>query len=133
MAAQRTTIGALAKTTGIKIETIRYYERIGLIPSPPRSEGGQRIYEEDDRKRLSFVKRCRELGFSLDDVRTLLDLRQNDNRTCREVKEKTTTHLRTVRTKIADLKRMERALNTLAQSCEGGDDTHCPILEQLFA
>lgn len=125
------TIGALSKGTGVNIETIRYYERIGLTPKPPRTDAGQRVYGEADRKRLSFVRRCRELGFSLEDIRALLDLAEREGRTCRDVKEKTLTHLVAIRRKIADLKRMEAVLKDLAKSCDGGDDAACPILETL--
>ncbi|GAB4144128.1 MAG: helix-turn-helix domain-containing protein [Sphingomonadales bacterium] len=124
-------IGVLSKSTSVNVETIRYYERIGLTPRPPRTAAGQRVYGEADRKRLDFVRRCRELGFSLEDIRALLDLAEREDRTCRDVKEKTVTHLLAIRRKIADLKRMEAVLKDLATSCDGGNDADCPILETL--
>lgn len=126
-------IGRTSKETGVHIETIRYYERIGLIPKPERSSGGQRIYGPADRQRLIFIHRCRDLGFSLDDIRALLDLAETDTRTCQDVKEKTDAHLKTVRKKIADLKRMEASLKELSRSCEGGTSPDCPIIERLFS
>ncbi|PKP67662.1 MAG: transcriptional regulator [Alphaproteobacteria bacterium HGW-Alphaproteobacteria-5] len=133
MTTARETIGGLSKATGVNIETIRYYERVGLVPKPPRSESGRRIYGETDRKRLAFVRRCRELGFPLDDIRGLLDLAETEARLCRDVKEKTENHLQAVRGKIADLKRMEATLVELANSCDGGDTPDCPILDRLLS
>lgn len=125
-------IGVLSKASGVNIETIRYYERIGLTPRPPRTEGGQRVYEAADHQRLIFIRRCRDLGFSLEDIRALLDLAQHEARPCHDVKEKTVGHLAAVRRKIADLKRMEAALKGLAKSCDGGDAPTCPILQALM-
>lgn len=133
MTISRATIGAISKATGVKIETIRYYERIGLAPKPPRSAGGQRVYGEADRKRLAFIRRCRELGFPLDDIRALLDLAEAEDRACQDVKDKTESHIKTVRGKIADLKRMEATLKELARSCDGGAAPDCPILDKLFS
>ncbi len=124
-------IGVLSKRTGVKIETIRYYERIGIMPNPPRTEGGQRIYGETHMKRLTFVRRSRELGFSLDDVRALLSLADGGEFTCGEVKEMTVAHIGDIRRKIADLRRMERVLKEMASKCDGGDVPDCPILETL--
>lgn len=133
MTTSRETIGALSKATGVNIETIRYYERVGLVPKPRRSDGGRRIYGETDRKRLTFVRRCRELGFPLDDIRGLLDLAAAESRLCRDVKNKTKDHLQAVRGKIAELKRMEATLVELTNSCNGGDSPDCPILDRLLS
>ena len=128
----RQTIGALSRRTGCKVETIRYYERIGLLPPPPRSAGGQRHYGEDGLKRLTFIRRSRELGFSLEEVRGLLRLVDGGGYTCAEVRAITLGHLAEVRAKIADLRRLGRTLESIAAQCEGGTVPDCPIIEALF-
>lgn len=133
MTKARATIGAAAKATGVNIETIRYYERVGLLPKPLRGEGGQRLFDEADQKKLAFIRRCRELGFPLADIRALLDLAATDARTCAEVKSLTERQLQIVRGKIADLRRMEDALRALAGNCDGGPSPDCPILAELFS
>ncbi len=125
-------IGALAQMTGIHIETIRYYERIGILPKIPRTAGGHRQYEPDQVKRLKFVKRSRELGFSLDDIRALISLVDGDNYTCAQVKALTEPHLDDVRAKIADLKKMERALSDMVAQCSGNKVPNCPIIDVLL-
>ena len=124
-------IGELSRRTGVNIETIRYYERIGIMPNPPRTEGGQRVYGESHMKRLTFVRRGRELGFSLDDIRALLGLVDGGEFTCGEVKDLTVAHIGDIRRKIADLRRMEKVLKEIASKCDGGDVPDCPILEVL--
>ncbi len=126
------TIGALSKGTGCKIETIRYYERIGLLPKPPRSPGGHRLYQDDHLRRLTFIRRCRELGFTLDEVRGLLRLVDGGAYTCAEVKTLTLDHVAEVRRKLADLRRMKRVLEEMAAECEGGEVPECPIIDALF-
>lgn len=126
-------IGAIAERTGVNIETIRYYERIGLIPKPTRSGGGHRVYEQVHEQRLTFVRRSRELGFSLDEVRALLHLAAGDNSNCAEVYVLAARHLGDVRQKLADLRRMERVLKSLAAECAQGTIPHCPIIETLSA
>lgn len=133
MAEKRYGIGALSKRTGVKIETIRYYERIGIMPEPPRTEGGQRVYDHGHLSRLAFIRRSRELGFSLDDIRALLKLVDGGDYTCGEVRDMTVAHIADVRRKIADLRRMERVLKDMAAKCEGGDVPECPIVEALSA
>src|SRR5881397_3342877 len=107
---RRIAIGVLATHTGCNIETIRYYERVGLLPAPARSSGGYRLYGTGHLKRLAFVRRARTLGFSIDEVRTLLSLADERKRPCAEVRVVAETHLKDVHAKIADLKRMERVL-----------------------
>tara|TARA_Y100000588_G_scaffold262467_1_gene277141 strand:- start:126 stop:515 length:390 start_codon:yes stop_codon:yes gene_type:complete len=124
------TIGHLAERSGVKIETIRYYERIDLIPPPPRSAGGRRVYGEDDIKRLRFVRRSRELGFSLDDIRTMFQLADRGH-SCGEVRTLTLAHAARIREKIDDLRRMERLLTDTAARCEGGTAPACPVLDVL--
>ncbi len=125
------TIGVLSKRTGVSIETIRYYERIKIMPNPPRTEGGQRVYSEKHMKRLAFVRRSRELGFSLDDIRALLKLEDGSELTCGEVKEMTVAHMDDIKRKITDLRRMEKVLKEMSSKCDGGDVPECPILEAL--
>lgn len=126
------TIGALSKRTGVNIETIRFYERIGILPKPPRSAGGHRIYSQEQLMRLGFVRRGRELGFSLDEVRGLLHLVDGGRYTCAEVKAITLDHLADVRRKIADLRRLARTLADVAGKCRGGRVPDCPVIEALF-
>lgn len=128
----RLTIGALSKRTGCHIETIRYYERIGLLPRPPRSEGGHRLFGEGHLKRLLFVRRSRELGFTLDQVRELLRLVDGSNYSCAQVKAITLEHLGDVRKKVADLTILEKVLKDMVSRCEGGEVPDCPIIDALF-
>ena len=97
------TIGALSRKTGCHIETIRYYERIGLLSKPPRTQGGHRLYNKEQIKRLVFIRRSRELGFSLEEIRTLLKLVDGKRYTCEEVKTVTNRHLEDASKKISDL------------------------------
>ena len=124
-------IGALSAETGVNIETIRYYEKIGLIPRPPRTEGRQRVYNSDHLKRLTFVRRARELGFSLNEIRDLLGLVRGHDLTCAEVKAITEQHIADVRHKVKDLKKLDRVLTDLAAKCWGNVAPACPILEAL--
>lgn len=124
-------IGELSRGTGVNIETIRYYERIGVMPKPPRSEGGHRLYDSVHLKRLAFVKRSRELGFGLDEIRALLGLVDGGAFTCAEVHAITNLHLDDVKRRIADLRRMERALKSMAAQCSRGDVPECPIIDTL--
>jgi len=125
-------IGALSTQTGVKIETIRYYERQGLLPSPPRTAGGHRSYGEDHTKRLTFIRRCRQLGFSMEEIRDFLALVDGGTYTRREVKALTLGHTDIVRQKIADLQRMETILVDIASRCDGGPSPDCPIIEALI-
>ena len=126
------TIGVLSKGTGCNIETIRYYERIGLMPKPPRSPGGHRLYEEDHLRRLTFIRRSRELGFTLEEVRGLLRLVDGGSYTCAEVKALTLDHAAEVRRKVADLRKLERVLKEMAAECDGGEVPECPIIDTLY-
>lgn len=124
-------IGELSRRTGSKVETIRYYERIGLLP-PPARHGRYRRYDVADLRRLAFVRRARELGFTLDEVRTLLKLSATDNRhACAEVREISASHLATVRARIADLCAMEGVLVDAIQQCDAGQQPGCPLIEAL--
>jgi len=125
-------IGELSRRTGCNIETIRYYERIGLIPPPPR-RGRYRSYGGEDVARLGFVRRARELGFTLDEVRALLGLAAGGQTTCAEVRDLAAAHLTDVRARIADLRRMERVLADSVRACDAGEDAGCPLVETLYA
>jgi MerR family mercuric resistance operon transcriptional regulator len=126
-------IGALSARTGVNIETIRYFERIGVMPKPPRTEGRQRVYDEDHLKRLTFIRRGRELGFSLDEIRELLGLVRGHGMTCAEVKAMTVGHVADIRNKVKDLRRLDRVLTELAAQCHGKEVPKCPILDALSA
>jgi MerR family mercuric resistance operon transcriptional regulator len=117
--------------TGSNVETIRYYERIGLLPEPRRSEGGQRRYRDDDIRRLAFIRRSRELGFAIAEVKNLLGYVDDGDYTCEEIRALTLGHLAAVRRKLADLRRLERALKAMVLKCDGGDVSSCPILNAL--
>ena len=103
-------IGELSRLTGVNIETIRYYEKIKMLQAPPRTEGGHRIYGPTETRTLAFIRRSRELGFTLDEIRALLDLGGPGNASCRDVRKIATHHLGHIRAKIADLKKLERLL-----------------------
>jgi MerR family transcriptional regulator, mercuric resistance operon regulatory protein len=124
------TIGKLSERSGVKVETIRYYERIGLIPLPVRTEGRHRLYRGEDIKRVMFIRRGRDLGFSLEDIRSLLAL-AGRGRGCGEVRQLTLAHAARIRERIADLARMEQLLRHTAAQCEGGQAPACPILDVL--
>jgi MerR family mercuric resistance operon transcriptional regulator len=136
MASQRSTKGLqraeLAKRTGCNLETIRYYEQIGLMPEPPRTAGGYRAYDHEHVKRLAFIRRSRELGFSLEEIRSLLRLVDGGNYTCAEVRDMTLQHSAEVRRKIADLRRLERSLKEMAAQCSGDTVPECPIIDVLW-
>lgn len=125
-------IGALSKDTGVNIETIRYYERIGVMPAPERSAGGFRKYREAHLKRLNFIRRGRELGFSLADLRGLLRLVDGHAYTCARVRALTLQHLAETRGKITDLRRLERVIADMAAKCTGRRVPDCPIIDALF-
>ena len=125
--------GTLAKHSGVNSETIRYYEKIGLMPDPGRSSGGHRIYEQPHLKRLSFIRRTRELGFTLEEVRGLLGLVDGGDYTCAEVRNRTMSHLDDVAQKIRDLQKIQRTLKSMASKCEGGLVPECPIVDTLFS
>ena len=125
------TIGKVSGLTGCNIETIRFYEKEGLLPSPGRTEGGHRLYSPEHTDRLIFIRRCRELGFSMADIRQLLSLVDGQEVTCERVKGIVDAHLVETRSKIADLQKMENTLNELSDSCAGGDVPDCPIIEAL--
>jgi MerR family transcriptional regulator, mercuric resistance operon regulatory protein len=125
------TIGELSKQTGCNIETIRYYEKIGLLPTPPRSDGGYRLYGNEHTRRVQFVRRARTLGFTLEEIRRLLRLAADGKNTCAEAHEVASSHLDDVRKKISDLRVMEHVLVDTVRRCESGGQTTCPLIEAL--
>jgi DNA-binding transcriptional MerR regulator len=125
------TIGRLGKTTGTNIETIRYYEKIGLLPAPERTTGNYRSYADSHVGRLGFIRRARELGFSIEDVRELLELVSHGERPCADVDEKVARHLERTERKIEALRRLRRELRVTLASCKGGRIAECKVVEAL--
>ena len=128
----RLTIGTLSRRTGCNVETIRFYERVRLLPEPARSPGRYRLYGVPHLKRLTFIRRARDLGFTLEEVRTLLRLADERARPCAEVREVAAAHLEDVRAKLADLRAMERVLAEVVARCAGGTRPDCPVIEALY-
>ncbi|GGF05532.1 MerR family transcriptional regulator [Aliidongia dinghuensis] len=126
-------IAAVARATGIKVETIRWYESVGLIPSPDRSAGNYRVYRNEHVERLAFIKRSRDLGFTLREVRALLDLADHPQRDCAEVDRIARLHLVEVERKAAHLERLAGELRRIIDSCNGGNVADCRIVESLSA
>ena len=129
---ERITIGDLAKGTGTKVVTVRYYEQIGLLPVPSRTAGNYRTYSNEHMRRLRFIRRCRDLGFTLDQIRDLLRLSSQKDEECGEVDRITAQHLIEVEQKISDLKRLAKELRRLNNCCQGnGIVADCRIIEAL--
>lgn len=126
-------ISELARSTGCNLETVRYYERIGLMQEPQRTQGGHRFYETGAVRRLTFIRRARELGFTIDDIRSLLGLVDRRAVTCGEVQTITNHQLQSVQGKIADLRKLEIVLAEMTVSCAGGNVPECPVIEALFS
>ena len=126
------TRGKLAKKTGCNLETIRYYEKIGLMPEPARSAAGYRQYNETHERRLRFIMRGRELGFGIENLKSLLNLVDRKVVSCNEVSKLAKQHLETVHQKIQDLRRIEEALSATVLSCSGEDVPECPVIDALF-
>src|SRR5260370_23133741 len=125
-------IGALSERTGCKVETIRFYERERLLPTPARSPGGYRLYREDHLKRLTFIRRARALGFSIDEVRKLLTLAAARKCPCAEVRVVAGARLEDVRAKITDLRAMDRVLRDTVARCADGRRADCPLIAALY-
>ena len=125
-------IGELSRLTGVNIETIRYYERINMMPHPPRTASGRRVYGEVETRTLSFIRRSHELGFTLDEIRALLALSaEQGQEVCADVRHLAANHLRDVRAKIADLRAMERILADAVRRCDEGESARCPLIDAL--
>lgn len=126
------TIGRLADEVGINLETVRFYERQGLLPKPPRSTSGYRMFPADASRRLRFIKRAQELGFSLNEIRELLTLRTSPRTTSAEIRKRAEAKITDIEGKIKSLDAMRKSLHKLAKSCAGcGPLSDCPILESL--
>ena len=126
-------IGELSRLSGVNIETIRYYEKIGLLPAPPRSVGGRRIYGRVHADTLAFVRRARALGFGVKSIGALLALARPDRTSCAQAREIAAAHLDEVRAKLADLSRLEAVLSETIAQCDGEKTPACPVIERLGA
>lgn len=130
-------IGVVARQTGCSVPTIRYYEEIGLLPSGPRTDAGRRVYGEAAVRRLSFIRRCRDFGFSIEQVRELVGLVDAPERPCTEVRDIAGRHLAQVRQRLAELQALEASMARFVQGCDnacaGGAALDCNILEDLSA
>lgn len=128
-------IGALAKAAGVSTPTIRYYEEIGLLPRASRTVGGQRSYGEDDLGRLTFIRQCRDFGFGIDQVRTLMDLSISADRDCGETRDIAQAHLDQVKAKLAELRALETRLESFVErcnvACAGGPGQDCVIFKDM--
>jgi len=124
-------IGELSKRSGVKIETIRYYERVEMLPAPSRTANGRRVYNATDLRSLAFIRRARELGFSLEDIRALLRLGGPAKASCSEVREIAAHHLEDIRAKLDDLTKLERLLAETVARCSGKTAPDCPVLDIL--
>lgn len=127
-------IGQLAKRAKCKVETVHYYEKSGVMPEPPRTEGGHRMYALTHIKRLNFIRRCRELGFTIGQIKELLKLIDEPGHHCGEVKAMAMLQSREIQTKIGDLQRLQIGLNKMVRHCKGADYSidECPIIEALY-
>jgi len=130
-------IGVLARQAGCTVPTIRYYEEIGLLPAGPRTDAGRRVYGTAAVRRLSFIRRCRDFGFSIEQVRELVGLVDEPDRPCTEVRDVAARHLQQLREKLAELQALERSLSAVVCGCDtacaGGPAVDCTILEDLSA
>lgn len=126
------TIGQVAKHAGVGVETVRYYERRGLLEAPPRRDSGYRQYSQDVIRRIQFIKHAKDLGFSLKEISELLGLRVDPDTTCSEVKQRAEVKIADIEAKLRDLQRMKTALMRLTAACSGrGPTSQCPILDAL--
>ncbi len=125
------TIGKASMQSGVNIETIRYYEREGIVAKPGRSGGGRRMYSSDEIAKLRFVRRCRDLGFPIPIIQTFLSLTAQNDRSCGEVKSLAENHLSEINAKIENLKHLKEALLSLSKNCDDGTAA-CPMLDALM-
>mgnify|MGYP002377771556 CR=1 FL=1 len=124
-------IGEVAAISGCHLETVRYYERAGLLPAPARTASGYRNYQPADVDRLRFISRGRDLGFSLAEIRSLLDLAEDAGLSCEDVDRLARAHLADIRARLADLQRMASELERVIDGCSGGERAQCAILGTL--
>jgi len=134
---QNLTIGIMSARTQCSVPTIRYYEKIGLLPTPDRASNGHRYYREDDLRRLTFIKRCRDFGFAIEQVRGLADLFEDGDRACIEVRDMAQARLDEVRTRLAEMRELEASLAAFVcscnEACSGGMTKDCVIIDDLSA
>lgn len=135
MPAVKMTIGTLSERTHCTVPTIRYYEQIGLLPRPERTSNGHRYYRDQDLERLTFIKRCRDFGFPIEQVRSLTDLFEEGDRACVEVRDLAQKQLDQVRAKMAEMRQLEASLEAFVGSCDagcnGGLTRDCVIFDQI--
>jgi DNA-binding transcriptional MerR regulator len=124
-------IGGVARRTGVKVPTIRFYEQIRLLPPPPRSQSNRRCYGETDVRRLLFIKHARELGFDVAEVRTLLSLQDKPNSSCEHIDALVADHLVAIDSKIARLVALRRELQQILACCSGGRVADCRVVESI--
>ena len=124
-------IGQAAQQSGVSSKMIRHYESLGLLPPIHRSDGGYHLYSDNDIHTLRFIKRARDLGFSMDDIAELVNLWHNRQRSSAQVKKIADSHLQRLRERIAQLQAMERSLEQLTACCQGNERPDCPILDDL--
>ncbi len=125
------TIGEVSALTDVNIETIRYYERIKLVPRQVRSSGGRRSYGPTDVRRFAFIRRARDIGFSINDIKSLLALGEPGHRSCASVRSIAEQHRAAIETRIADLSRLHSLLSETIGKCSGGKVPQCPVLDML--
>ena len=124
-------IGDVARRTGVKVPTIRFYEQIGLLPPPPRTDGNRRRYEEDDVRRLAFIRHARDLGFEVGDIRELLTLTAQPNRSCHEADSIASRHLQEIEQRIAKLDALRSELQRMVHECGHGRVCDCRVIQVL--
>lgn len=131
--AETFSIGELSKQSGVKIETIRYYERINMLPAPPRAANGRRVYGSAEKRTLAFIRRSRDLGFTLEEIRALLAIGGPERASCADVHKIASAHLANVRRKLFDLEKLESILAQTVAQCSEGETPDCPVLNILDA
>lgn len=124
-------IGKVSEASGVKVPTIRYYEQIGLLPAPLRTEGGRRTYDRADMERLTFIRHSRELGFDIDEIKTLLELQEAPDRSCQQADGIAKSHLVEVKKKIASLTALQHELERMVEGCSHGRVETCRVIEIL--
>lgn len=129
--AENVSIGELSKHIGVNVETIRYYERIKMLPPPPRTANGRRVYGSAEKRALAFIRRSRDLGFTLQEIRALLALGGPERASCADVHKIASAHLVSVRNKLSDLAKLESILADTLARCSEGADSDCPVLNIL--
>ncbi|MDX1607530.1 MAG: helix-turn-helix domain-containing protein [Candidatus Competibacterales bacterium] len=131
MTGKRLSIGRLARASGCKVQTIRYYEQIGLLPEPQRTSGNQRLYRQADLERLQFIRHSRELGFSLDAIRELLALAEHPRQPCEAADRIVREHLREVESRLSRLHALKTELERMVRECAGAEVSQCRVIEVL--